>query len=61
MGPAPRYAGLSDRRRIVYTAAAGEHVVVKGSEQVTGWQQLEGTVWQVAVPNEPVRILQPVR
>jgi hypothetical protein len=32
----PRYAGLSDRRRITYTAAAGEHVVIKGSEVVTG-------------------------
>ena len=33
----PRNSGLSDRRRITYTVAAGEHVVVKGSEQVTGW------------------------
>ena len=35
----PRCSGLSDRRRITYTAAAGEHVVIKGSEAVTGWQQ----------------------
>src|SRR5215207_4920836 len=47
----PRFSGLSDRRRITYTAAAGEQVVIKGSEQVTGWQQVEGSVWQVAVPN----------
>ena len=48
----PRHSGLSDRRRITYTAAAGEHVVVKGSEQVTGWQLVEGTVWNVSVPND---------
>ena len=29
---APRRGGLSDRRRITYEAAAGEHVVIKGSE-----------------------------
>lgn len=47
----PRYAGLSDARRITYTAASGEHVVIKGSEQVTGWQRVEATVWQLDVPN----------
>ncbi|HWI00969.1 MAG TPA: DUF1565 domain-containing protein, partial [Propionibacteriaceae bacterium] len=47
----PRYSGLSDRRRITYTAAPGEHVVIKGSEQVTGWQHVDGDVWRVAVPN----------
>src|SRR5215212_6186511 len=48
----PRYSGLSDRRRITYTAGAGEHVVIKGSEQVTGWQQLDGNVWRVTVSND---------
>jgi hypothetical protein len=47
----PRFSGLSDRRRITYTAAAGEHVVIKGSEQVTGWQQVDGTVWRAPVAN----------
>jgi len=47
----PRYSGLSDARRVTYTAAPGEHAVIKGSEQVTGWQQVEGSVWQVEVPN----------
>jgi hypothetical protein len=47
----PRNSGLSERRRITYTAAAGEQVVIKGSEQVTGWHQLDGNVWRVEVPN----------
>src|SRR3954452_13324268 len=47
----PRRGGLSDARRITYEAAAGEHVVIKGSEQVTGWEPVDGTVWTVSVPN----------
>ncbi len=47
----PRRGGLSNQRRITYEAAPGEHVVVKGSERVTGWEWEGGTVWRVAVPN----------
>jgi hypothetical protein len=47
----PRRGGLSDVRRITYTAAPGEHVVIKGSEQVTGWEGVSDNVWTVAVPN----------
>ena len=47
----PRRGGLSDQRRITYTAAPGEHVVIKGSEPVTGWERVDGNVWTVAVPN----------
>lgn len=47
----PARGGLSDRRRITYEAAPGEHVVIKGSERVTGWVRQEGTVWRVEVPN----------
>lgn len=48
----PRYSGLSDQRRVTYTAAPGEHVVIKGSEQVTGWRQLDRTpVWTVDLPH----------
>jgi glycosyl hydrolase family 120/parallel beta helix pectate lyase-like protein len=47
----PRFSGLSDARRITYTAAPGEHAVIKGSEEVTGWQQVAGSVWTVEVPN----------
>src|SRR4051794_36088510 len=48
---APRRGGLSDQRRITYEAAAGEHVVVKGSEVVTGWEHVGGTVWKAVVSN----------
>ncbi|MCU1537673.1 MAG: hypothetical protein JWP82_2024 [Humibacillus sp.] len=50
---APRRGGLSDARRITYEAAQGEHVVIKGSERVTGWQRPDGsgTVWTVEVPH----------
>ncbi|MFG1604965.1 right-handed parallel beta-helix repeat-containing protein [Actinoplanes sp. NPDC049265] len=47
----PRHGGLSDNRRITYTAAHGEHVVIKGSERITGWANEGGTVWRAEVPN----------
>jgi hypothetical protein len=47
----PQRGGLSDQRRITYQAAAGEHVVIKGSERVTGWTPVSGSVWTVSVPN----------
>src|SRR3954463_13391944 len=47
----PQRGGLSDGRRITYEAAPGGHVGIKGSEQVTGWEQVDGPVWRVRVPN----------
>ena len=47
----PRYGGLSDTRRITYEAAAGERVVIKGSERVTAWEPAGGTVWTATVAN----------
>ena len=62
----PQRGGLSDQRRITYTAAPGEHVVIKGSERITGWTPVAGegaaggagtgretgsAVWKVVVPN----------
>jgi hypothetical protein len=48
---APARGGLSDQRRITYEAAAGERVVIKGSERVVDWVPQEGTVWRAAVPH----------
>lgn len=45
----PQNGGWNENSRIVYEAAEGEHVVIKGSEQITGWIPVEGTVWKVAL------------
>ena len=47
----PKEGGLTPTRRIVYEAAPGEHPVIKGSEVVTGWTLVEGTVWSATVDN----------
>ena len=48
----PRNGGLSEDQRIVYEAAEGEHVVIKGSERITGWEQEDnGNVYKVTLPN----------
>ena len=51
----PRRGGTSEATRITYRAAAGEEVVVLGSEPVTGWQRSETEgppVWQVQLGPE---------
>lgn len=47
----PRFGGLSDDCRIIYEAARGERVVIKGSEQITGWEKVEGSVYRVCLAN----------
>lgn len=47
----PQNAGLDAHRRITYQAVPGEKVVIKGSELVSEWRNLEGTVWQKEIPN----------
>ncbi len=47
----PPRGGTSDLRRITYTAAEGERVVIKGSEPVTGWIPDGGGVWHADVAN----------
>ena len=47
----PPRGGTSDDKRIVYQAALGEKVTIKGSERVTGWKKLEGDTWSVTIPN----------
>jgi len=47
----PKHKGLSDKRRIVYQAAVGEKVVIKGSEEIKDWQLVEGNVWKVELSN----------
>jgi len=58
----PPRGGLSDRRRITFAAAPGEHVRVTGAEPLTGWVRdpavdegvpagPAGEVWRAAVPD----------
>ena len=47
----PKYKGLSDKRRIIYQAAEGEKVVIKGSEHIHNWQLVEGNVWKTVLTN----------
>ncbi len=47
----PPRGGESDSRRIVYRAAPGEKVVIKGSEIVQGWEKVANDTWKTVVPN----------
>jgi len=47
----PPRGGESDSERIVYEAARGEKVVIKGSEIIKGWIKVGKEVWQVKIPN----------
>lgn len=47
----PQYGGTSDLNRIVYRAAKGEVVNLKGSEVIKGWQKLKNGVWKVTLNN----------
>src|SRR5690606_30105939 len=43
--------GASDAERIVYQAADGEEVVIKGSEPTEGWVADRDDVWKLSLPN----------
>jgi len=47
----PPRGGTSDAQRIVYQAAPGEKVEIKGSEIVKGWVKDRGDVWKATLPN----------
>ncbi len=47
----PPRGGMSNDKRIVYQAAAGEKVIIRGSEVVKGWQHLRSDTWQLSIPN----------
>ncbi len=48
---APPRGGRSDSQRIVYQAAPGEEVEIKGSEIVRDWVKVKGDVWKATRPN----------
>ncbi len=48
----PPRGGESDRKRIVYRAASGEEVWIKGSEVIKEWVPVDKpAVWKVVIPN----------
>jgi hypothetical protein len=47
----PPRGGTSDSQRIVYQAAPGETVAIKGSEVVRDWKPFKPGVWKVTIPN----------
>lgn len=47
----PPRGGLSEEHRIVYQAAPGAEVVIKGSEEVNGWTHVEAGTWKLTLPN----------
>ena len=47
----PPRGGNSDLERIVYRAAPGEKVEIKGSEIIKGWTKLQDDTWEVKIPN----------
>ncbi len=57
----PPRGGASDARRIVFRAAPGERVEIKGSEPVTGWRKVQNDTWQARVPASVLRRIQSLR
>jgi alpha-N-arabinofuranosidase len=47
----PPRGGESDAKRIVYRAAPGAKVIIKGSEIIKGWKKIENDTWEVSIAN----------
>jgi hypothetical protein len=47
----PPRGGESDQKRIIYQAAPGAKVAIKGSEVVKGWERVEDDIWRVTLSN----------
>jgi hypothetical protein len=47
----PLRGGESDAKRIVYRAAPGEKVEIKGSEIIKNWKKEKNGIWKVVIPN----------
>jgi alpha-N-arabinofuranosidase len=47
----PPRGGESDTKRIVYQAAAGETVEIKGSEVIKDWVKVGNNTWKATLPN----------
>jgi len=47
----PPRGGLDENTRIIYRAAPGEKVIIKGSERIDSWKREAGGVWKVELPS----------
>lgn len=47
----PLFGGTSDLNRILYRSAVGEKAVIKGSEEIKGWQKVNKHVWKIILNN----------
>jgi len=47
----PPRGGESDAKRIVYQAAPGEKVEIRGSEAVRNWAKVQNDTWKAVLPN----------
>ncbi|HEO72302.1 MAG TPA: right-handed parallel beta-helix repeat-containing protein, partial [Candidatus Hydrogenedentes bacterium] len=47
----PPRGGTSDAERIVYQAAPGAKVEIKGSEIIKDWERAKGDTWKTTIPN----------
>jgi hypothetical protein len=47
----PARGGTGEQGRITYRAAAGEEVLIKGSERITSWAPEGDGVWKAELPN----------
>ena len=47
----PENGGSDENHRIVYQAAKGEKVTIKGSEIIKNWESVKENVWKVTIPN----------
>lgn len=47
----PVTGGTGNDNRILYRAAPGERVEIKGSEIITGWKKVNKEVWKESLPN----------
>ncbi|MCX6327052.1 MAG: right-handed parallel beta-helix repeat-containing protein [Bacteroidia bacterium] len=47
----PAYSGTNDLKRIVYQAAPGEKVIIKGSEVIKNWEKTGNGVWKTIIKN----------
>jgi alpha-N-arabinofuranosidase len=47
----PPRGGRSDQNRIIYQAAPGEKVIIKGSEVIKDWRKVQNDTWKVTIGN----------